>query len=473
MILLLKPAATAAVSGLLAMSSYITYSVRTKKHIEQNIMPPMEVLAAFQQQKQQLPSSSSSSSSSPGIAGTHVIKNFPIDVLPLLLQDVDDNIITPSSSSSSSATSDWIWIAGDEDLAIPTTAVAAAANRKKIGDRSNSDDGDDKKIQHQQEEPQPPIFRATRSGDFACLISPDGQSSALFGRLKPTAAETSSAETSREKRGRKRKTLRDLVKQKTKYLTIESNMFDRADWNYNINQCQDCTSPSRTTTIDNIIVDGSYRFCYRDYVNHEETFGLLCQRWTLIRFLFRPALAGELVISTTTTSNSNKGDSPERLCSLNEKGLMFGFIPTRIRWDGQITKSHLSDYDNTTTNTSSSSNSKDLVASIEWDRTEMRIGWKRFGTTIDRPTVAEKLRVDPWRIKLPSDDGDDVSDNFSSGDILCLLREGKGHLIFARDHCLSERPSFRRRVRRRLSRLFRRRNEREEDKEKGTATIVA
>mmetsp|Transcript_32014 Transcript_32014/g.77905 ORF Transcript_32014/g.77905 Transcript_32014/m.77905 type:complete len:473 (+) Transcript_32014:3054-4472(+) len=471
--ILLKPAATAAVGGVLAtMSSYITYSVQTKKHIERNIIPPMEVLAAYQQ-----PSS--------GLGGTHFITNelvlgvvdsgvvdsvgvhdddssssikakppivsskFPIDLLLLLK---DDN-------STPSDTSDWIWIAGDEDLTIPTA---------KKGDVKNQGET--------------PIFRSTPSGDFACLISPDGQSSALFGRLSRTISTTNIASSSR----RRRKTLRELVQQKTKYLTIDSNMFDRADWNYIINQCQDVLSMNgdddgSSSISRSLDIDESYRFCYRDYVNHEEMFGMLCQRWTIIRFLFRPALAEELVISTPTTTTTNDDDddddhnnsssNSERLCSLNGNGLIFGCIPIHTRWDGRIVEPSVSKTDDYNISSSSSS---DLAVSIEWDRTKMRMGWKRFGTTIDRPAVAEKLRVDPWRIKLPSDDDDDDdSDNNASGDILCFLREGKGHLIFARDHCLSERPSLRKRVRRRLSRLFRRRSERSEDKEQGSATAVA
>jgi hypothetical protein len=82
---------------------------------------------------------------------------------------------------------------------------------------------------------------------------------------------------------------------------------------------------------------------------------------------------------------------------------------------------------------------------------------KVIGTTIDRPPAAEKLRIDPWYVNLPSpddgiyddenDDDDDVGDDAGSrGDILCLKREGKGHLIFAKNECLQQRHKQRRLV---------------------------
>jgi hypothetical protein len=69
----------------------------------------------------------------------------------------------------------------------------------------------------------------------------------------------------------------------------------------------------------------------------------------------------------------------------------------------------------------------------------MNMGFKRFlgQKCIDRPPAAEKLRKNPWHIKVPDEDnnGDDES---SYGDILCFLREGTGHLVFGKDECLQQ-----------------------------------
>jgi hypothetical protein len=173
-------------------------------------------------------------------------------------------------------------------------------------------------------------------------------------------------------------------------------------------------------------MDGSYRFCYRDYVNHEEILAMMCRRWTMERLLFRPQYATELCFSDQTKE-----------CILKERGKLFGVIPVSIDWTGRVV----------ITKADTAATKVDGVApqgatAVHWDTTRLKMGWtvsskrlrflnKVLGTTIDRPPAAEKLRVDPWYIKLAPDD-------YAHGDILCFMREGKGHLIFAKEECLKQ-----------------------------------
>ena len=64
----------------------------------------------------------------------------------------------------------------------------------------------------------------------------------------------------------------------------------------------------------------------------------------------------------------------------------------------------------------------------------MDLGWSRFGKHEDRPPEAEKLRQQPWSIKLPK--------GASSDDILCLDRRGKGQLVFARESSLAPQSAL-------------------------------
>jgi hypothetical protein len=380
------------------------------------------------------------------------VSKFPVDLLS------PERCSSVSRGDIDDPTTGWIWIAGDDNLVIPSIDDIKTFSSTEVIEG-------DKKM---------PMFRSTPSGDFACLIRPDGQSSALFGRTA-ASARLASTETPRPRR-----TLRDLVQQKTKFLTIESNIYDRADWNYNICRCQPALSSS-TDDRRFVMDDGSYRFCYRDYVNHEETLGLLCQRWSIERFLFRPARAAELVVCTTAAAaaaapNNGSASNLEQTCSLRERGVMLGFLPVSITWEGRVTTVSTSQSDIGDSDDAGCSSSETSAIAIEWDTTQLRMGWKMIGTTIDRPPAAEKLRVDPWQIKLPpaasASTSSPRSDDDTASDIICFMREGKGHLIFSREHCLAVRPSLRTWVRRRLFGVFRRRGKGVGGKVERTTAVV-
>lgn len=178
--------------------------------------------------------------------------------------------------------------------------------------------------------------------------------------------------------------LRKLVSEKDTMIKIEEDIFKRMNWVKKIKECVPIQSS----------VEGSYTFCHRDYVNHEELMGMMWKRYGIEGFLFKPSRAGVVEIGKDSK------------CTLTERSRMFRFIPICIEWKGELKE-----------------------GSIDWTSTSLTMGWKKFGKFFDKPAAAEKLRKDPWRISVPEDD--------SSGDILCFDRESVGNLVFAKDECLS------------------------------------
>ena len=133
----------------------------------------------------------------------------------------------------------------------------------------------------------------------------------------------------------------------------------------------------------------------------------------------------------SSSTDDDDDDDDEKQCILKERGRLFGFIPVSINWIGRfvITSSSLTSSSNSNTNNndgSSQTSSETTTATttaaggtaIHWDTTNLKMGWtisnkrlqflnKVIGTTIDRPPVAEKLRIDPWYVNLPIPDDDD------------------------------------------------------------------
>lgn len=211
-------------------------------------------------------------------------------------------------------------------------------------------------------------------GDVAFQYTKEGDQWAMYGRRKPTDL-----------------TLRELVSEKSTMIEIEEDVFKRMNWSKRIDECV----PIKKTQIKKNQIEGSYSFCHRDYVNHEELMGMMWKRGGIESFLFKPSRAGELVVGK------------DLKCVLTERSKLFYIIPICITWEGTL---------------------KD--GSIHWDTTSLMLGWENFGKLFDKPPAAERLRKDPWHISVPKND--------STGDILCFEREGKGHLVFAREACLSK-----------------------------------
>ena len=136
---------------------------------------------------------------------------------------------------------------------------------------------------------------------------------------------------------------------------------------------------------------GSYEWCFRDYVTHEELFGMLASRSCVEKTLFYPLQIGRL----TVTSN---GD-----CKLHERSLVFGFVPLQIFWYGKLNHQ----------------------TAIAWETTSLRLGWNRFGKTFDKPAASERLRQDKWFVRYPLG-------YEKNGDFIVLHRENRGCLVYSR-----------------------------------------
>jgi len=141
---------------------------------------------------------------------------------------------------------------------------------------------------------------------------------------------------------------------------------------------------------------GVYDWCFRDYVSHEELFGMLATRMCVERIIFLPIKIGQLTV------DGNTG-----MCALDERSLLFGFIPLEMHWRGNVNKEQ---------------------GAIVWDRTFLDIGWKGtvLSKSFDRPSMSERLRQNRWFIRYPK--GQE-----KEGKLVFLYREGRGTLIYSRN----------------------------------------
>ena len=222
-------------------------------------------------------------------------------------------------------------------------------------------------------------------GDLAVSYTHDSKKHAIYGRRGKEPTKLS---------------LRELVSEKTTMMEIEEDVFKRMNWNEQIEDCVPIVSSGdegKSTTKNPSQIEGSYSFCHRDYVNHEELMGMMWKRGGIEGFLFKPSRSDVATID-------NKGK-----CVLSAQSKLFRFIPISISWEGKLEN-----------------------GTIHWYTSSLTLGWEGFGKIFDKPAAAEKLRKDPWHISVPKDD--------STGDILCFDREGKGHLVFAKETCFSAKP---------------------------------
>ena len=211
-------------------------------------------------------------------------------------------------------------------------------------------------------------------GDKAFQYSADGKKVTMYGRQEPTNLS-----------------LRELVAEKTTMMEIEEDIFKRMNWQ---NKIEECTLIKDQKDAK---VEGSFSFCYRDYVNHEELMGMMWTRGGIEGFLFKPSCADVLTVDK------------DAKCTLKASSKLFRIIPISITWEGKLEE-----------------------GTINWTTTSLTMGWESFGKFFDKPAAAEKLRKDPWIISTLKDERD----------ILCFDREGKGNLVFARPECLNKGPKF-------------------------------
>jgi len=174
--------------------------------------------------------------------------------------------------------------------------------------------------------------------------------------------------------------LRQLVSKRPP--TTEEDIFRRTSWQCSIDACV------RATSAGSMAIEGEYCFCFRDYVNFEEFSSILANLKGVEWFLLRSGSIAKLSVE-------------DGECKLVEKLIMFGILPLIITWEGNL-----------------------VYNSIKWSTSSLRIGWARFGKTIDRPPAAEKLRADPWDVYFPKDE------ESSGGDIVVFHRVGEGKLVY-------------------------------------------
>ena len=133
-----------------------------------------------------------------------------------------------------------------------------------------------------------------------------------------------------------------------------------------------------------------YRFAFRDYVNSEELSQMMTRRGGLTGALLR----------STADSLLSIGEGGE--CTLVDTFRLLAFVPVRIQWEGELSAE---------------------ADRIDWTYTHAMLGWRRLGRSVERPAAAERLRQNPWLVKMHSD---------VSG-VLVLENSGVGRLVFTEE----------------------------------------
>jgi len=172
---------------------------------------------------------------------------------------------------------------------------------------------------------------------------------------------------------------------------LEENMASRANYMDHTRKCVRASDTDAGT----LPFKGTYDWCFRDYVTHEELFGMLASRMCVERVIFLPIKIGQLTV-----------DGNDGKCALDERSLLFGFIPLEMHWRGHVNKKE---------------------GAIVWERTFLDIGWNGtvLSKTFDRPSMSERLRQNKWFIRFPKG-------HETKGDLVFLYREGRGTLIYSR-----------------------------------------
>ena len=161
----------------------------------------------------------------------------------------------------------------------------------------------------------------------------------------------------------KHRSLQQIIANRPYSSHVEEDLTTRANYMKHIQNCTKAMSlPNGTDAFR-----GTYKWCFRDYVTQEEFFGMLACRSCLEKILFFPQQVGQITVN-------NDGS-----CTLDERSLLFGFVPLQILWHGRI--SH--------------------QGAIVWQSSSVRLGWRNFGKTFDKPPAAERLRQDKWYVRYP------------------------------------------------------------------------
>lgn len=129
----------------------------------------------------------------------------------------------------------------------------------------------------------------------------------------------------------------------------------------------------------------SWRFCFRDYINEEELLVMAGRRgaFTLVRRLG----AGRLTLGTTPRLGADVS------ATLREELALLGVVPVQIEWRGRLVS---------VPEAGSAQSARDAQSGpleLRWEDTSLRLGWPRFGRTVERPPAAERLRQQPWEVR--------------------------------------------------------------------------
>lgn len=157
-------------------------------------------------------------------------------------------------------------------------------------------------------------------------------------------------------------------------------------------------------------LEGTWRFCFRDYVNEEELGAMAGNRNAFTAVRLRGATRLEV-------RAPEEGSQQEPSAALRDTFALLGVVPVEIEWRGRVAEGRRP-------------GSLELV----WDDTSLRAGWGPLGATVRRPAAAEKLRREPWEVEglLGGGGGPPAAAGAAAPRVLALCRRGVGRLAFRR-----------------------------------------
>lgn len=179
----------------------------------------------------------------------------------------------------------------------------------------------------------------------------------------------------------KDKSLRELVRNNGKGQQFVTDPFQFQVWTEAMLRT---TKPLQPPT-------GTYWYSFRDYYNFEETHDLAVARGSIKMLHVRRHRVGELTIDEDGS------------CSHIERYWLYGLVPFSTNREGHLQGNV-----------------------ITWTRSFWYKGWPFLGKLIDRPPISEKMRKEPWIVRVPLDEQ-------NKDDILVLERQDHGRLVYVKE----------------------------------------
>lgn len=197
---------------------------------------------------------------------------------------------------------------------------------------------------------------------------------------------------------------------------VVEEVSERLCWQTAIRACGRRRGDTPATAEDAEQLLGTWRFCFRDYVNEEELAAMAGRRYAFTPVRLRGA--------TRLSVSPAQWLGGDMVATLQDRFALLGFVPVSIEWRGRL---HVPAAASAGTDSAAASPEPRLLE-LRWDDTSLTLGWKRFSRTLQRPPAAERLRHQPWELKGAFGGESQQTRPLA----LALCRRGIGTLVFCR-----------------------------------------